>query len=438
MSFFRQFSHLLATAAIGLAAGLAAVGFQYGSQWIFQWTIVSASKASFFQFALFSMLVVTGGAGITGILISRYAPDAPGSGIPQVTLAYAKKTFSFSWNLIWVKFLGGVLSLGTGSSLGREGPTIHIGAAIANKIALGLKETKEAQAHAICAGAAAGLAAAFNAPLAGVTLVLEEISGGRDIEKYAGRTLLASALAVSMIYLLMGTAAALPIEETIYMRKVGLWLSPIVAIFAGLVGVFFQWATLSLRQLSQNLPLPKAMIPAIGAFIGSLFCIVAFGMTSKLGAFGLGEMDLQATLNYRILWNAGCWLLVAKLFATILCYGSGGCGGIFAPLIFLGGMSGLVMYGILTPFFSLEGQDQILFSLIGMTACLGSVVRAPLTSILIVMEMTYQLYVLPALMVGAVIGAFMNSFFFEHNFYTATLVQDKVREHSLKQQENVL
>ncbi len=99
-----------------------------------------------------------------------------------------------------MKFLGGVLSIGTGSSLGREGPTIHIGAAVASKVANLLGEDKAAKANAVCAGSAAGLAAAFNSPLAGVTLVLEEIAEGKNQHKFAGRSLLAAALAASVVF----------------------------------------------------------------------------------------------------------------------------------------------------------------------------------------------------------------------------------------------
>lgn len=428
--FFRQLIFFLATATIGLGAGLLAVGFQYTSEWIFQYGIVAASSLPFWFFSLLTLLLITAGALITGLLMNCFAPDAPGSGIPQVKAAYSSQKFDFSWHLLWVKFFGGVLSIGTGSSLGREGPTIHMGAAIASKIASSVKESKEATANAICAGASAGLAAAFHSPLAGVTLVLEEIASSGNMEKYAGRCLLASAISVSMVYLLTGDKAALFIEGNIPMKWDVLWLSPLVAIFAAMMGVFFQWATLALRGFAKKSSIPLWLRPAVGAFIGGAIALVAFAMTSKLGAFGLGEIDLQAALNNQIVWQTALWLLGAKLLATIFCYGTGGCGGIFAPLIFFGAMAGLVVFGILEKGFNLDGNDQILFSLIGMTAILGAVVRAPLTSIIIVMEMTHQLIVLPALMVASVIAVFINTLFFRNNFYNESLRQDKVLEFS--------
>lgn len=424
-AFRHQILSFIATAFIGLGAGLAAVAFKYGSSSLFQYGIESASLLPFWLFVIIAIVLTTGGALLAGWLMYSYAPDAPGSGIPQVKFAYTQKRFDFSWNLLWVKFFGGIVSIGTGSSLGREGPTIHIGAAIASKIARSVKESKEATANAICAGSAAGLAAAFNSPLAGMTLVLEEVAESQNMDKYAGRCLLASAISVSMVYLFTGDVAALPIQEDIEMRWRVLWLSPLVALFAGMVGIFFQWATLQLRAACKRSLIPLWIRPAIGAFIGGLLCLLAFAMTGKLGSFGLGEQDLRAALDNQIIWHAAVWLLGAKVFATICCYGSGGCGGIFAPLIFFGGMSGIVIHGFVAKEFGLGPNDQTLLSLIGMTACLSAVVRAPLTSILIVFEMTRQIYVLPALMLAAVMGAFMNTLIFRHNFYGVSLEQDQ-------------
>ena len=146
-----------------------------------------------------------------------------------------------------------------------------------------------------------------------------------------------------------------------------------------------------------------------------------------LGVFGLGEQDLHATLQNQIVWSAAVWLLIAKVVATTFCYGSGGCGGIFAPLIFFGGMAGTAVFGCAQGALGLTADDQTMLSIIGMTACLCAVVRAPITSILIVTEMTQQLQALPALMVAAVIGAFINRYCLGENLYDAVLRQDGIR-----------
>lgn len=422
----QNLTQLAGTAVIGVAAGLAAVAFHHAMAWVGGRMIDGPSRWTGWQFGIFVLASMTVAAAITGWLMSRYAPDAPGSGIPQVKAAYHQHRLDFTWRLIAVKFLGGALSIGTGSSLGREGPTIHIGAALASKVANFLKEDPAAKSNAICAGSAAGLAAAFSSPLAGVTLVLEEIAGGRHQNKFAGRSLLAAALASYIVNVMTDGAASLPIGPDIPMTWTVFWLSPLVAVVAGGAGLIFQSTTLNIRAFTKKLPLSTPVKLGGGAFVGGLFALTAFGMTGSLGAFGLGEETLLAGLNNQIAWGAALCLLVTKLGATAFCYGSGGCGGIFAPIIFFGSMAGLVVHGMASPWLHLTTQDQTLLALIGMTACLGAVVRAPLTSILIVIEMTWQIHVLPALMVAAVISVFMNRLCFAGNFYDEALRQDGI------------
>ena len=418
---------LAATALIGLVVGLMAVAFAAGAHWIAATFLLSRSGGSIWMFAISAMGLMVGGALVAGWLMHRYAPNAAGSGIPQVKVAYQRSEIDFTWKLVFVKFFGGVLSIGTGSSLGREGPTVHIGAALASRIGACFYESREGRLNAMCAGSAAGLAAAFNSPLAGVTLVLEEIAGGGNQSKFAGRSLLAAALAVLIVYLMMGNHAALPIGRRVSLNPAAIWLSPVVAIVAGLAGLVFQYSTLRLRGGVRKSSIHPALRPACGAGIGCVAALGAFALTGHAGVFGLGETDLQATLNNQIVWNAAAWLLVAKIIATIFCYGTGGCGGIFAPLIFFGGMAGTVVFGVAQHAMGLTAADQTMLSLIGMTACLCAVVRAPITSILIVTEMTLQLDALPVLMVAAVIGAFLNRYCLGENLYDAVLRQDGIR-----------
>lgn len=414
------------TAVIGLAAGLAAVAFHHAMLWLADGMVLLPAKWPVWQFVPFVIVGMTGAAFATGLMMKRWAPDAPGSGIPQVKAAYHGGRLDFSWRLILVKFFGGALSIGTGSSLGREGPTIHIGAAIASKVANLLREDPAAKANAVCAGSAAGLAAAFSSPLAGVTLVLEEIAGGKNQNKFAGRALLAAALASSVVYALTDGAASLPIGPDLPMNWRVLWLSPVVAVVAGGAGLVFQRVTLSLRARSKKSPLPGPAKLALGTAAAGLIAVAAFLLTGRLGVFGLGEEDMLSALNNRITWQVAAVLLVAKIAATSLCYGPGGCGGIFAPIIFFGAMAGVFVHGLLAPVLHLTAADQTLLALVGMTACLGAVVRAPITSILIVIEMTWQIHVLPALMVAAVISVFLNRTFFAGNFYDEALRQDGV------------
>ncbi len=411
---------------IGLSAGLAALAFHMAMNGLAAVMVVAPSKASFLVFAAVVPAAMFLCAWLTGWMIQRFAPDAPGSGIPQVKRAYHEGRLDFTWKLVVVKFLGGVLSIGSGSSLGREGPTIHIGAALASKIGKWLGEGPDARANAVCAGSAAGLAAAFGSPLAGVTLVLEEIAGGRHESRFAGRALLAAALAATVVGAFTSGVACLPVGPDDVFSWRTLWLSPVVAFVAGGAGLAFQAVTLGLRRRSAGSILSKPLQTGLGALTGGVVCVAAFGLTGRLGGFGLGEEDLLGALTNQVAWQAAAILLAAKLVATAACYGTGGCGGIFAPILFFGAMAGVCSQTALGAFVPLDDTQRLHLVLVGMTACLGAVVRAPLTSILIVVEMTWQFHALPALMIAAVIGAWLNRLCFAGNFYDAALKQDGV------------
>jgi chloride channel protein, CIC family len=418
---------LTGTATIGLVAGLAAVAFHQAIALLANSLVEAPSKRPVAVFALFTLTSMAVAAWVTGWFMKRFAPDAPGSGIPQVKVAYHRGQLDFSWHLIWVKFLGGALSIGTGSSLGREGPTIHIGAAIASKIAKSLGESSVTRANAICAGSAAGLAAAFGSPLAGVTLVLEEIAGGKNEENFAGRSLLAAALASSVVFAMSAGAPSLPIGSDLRLSWRALWMAPLVAVIAGLAGLAFQYLTLVIRQRCRRSSIPGTWKLVGGTLAGGVFSLVAFAWTGRLGAFGLGDRDLLEALNGGLVWTVAAILLLTKLLATASCYGAGGCGGIFAPLLFFGAMAGLLVTAVTEKQFGLTGPDQTLLVLTGMTACLGAVVRAPITSVLIVMEMTRQIDALPALMIAAVVSVYMNRLCFRGNFYDEALRQDGIQ-----------
>jgi CIC family chloride channel protein len=149
-----------------------------------------------------------------------------------------------------------------------------------------------------------------------------------------------------------------------------------------------------------------------------------FLTTGHLGVFGLGYDDLSAGLALQLGWRIAAILLGAKLIATVLCYGLGGCGGIFSPTLFLGGMCGVCLAGLSGLAFPLAASDQITLAVIGMSACLAAVVRAPVTGILIVFEMTHDFGLVPALMLGALISQAISRRMNKLSFYEEIIIQD--------------
>jgi CIC family chloride channel protein len=202
-------------------------------------------------------------------------------------------------------------------------------------------------------------------------------------------------------------------------------LTPVVAAAAALIGLIFQKLTLDLRATRKGFEtIPTWTRPAIGAVITWLIGSAVFLTTGRLGVFGLGYGDLSAGLNLDLGWQLAGVLLFAKLIATFTCYGFGGCGGIFSPMLFLGGMCGLFLAGVSGLAIHLQPADHIVLAVVGMSACLGAVVGAPVTGILIVFEMTHQFSLVPALMIGALVSQAVRRRLTKHNFYEGILVQD--------------
>lgn len=415
---------VLLTCAFGLSAGLAAVAFQSAITWLYRATFLQLSHRAPLTFLLGSLAVILSTSLAVGWLLTRFAPQASGSGIPQLKLAFWKDFGFVPWRVVWVKFIAGVLSIGGGCSLGREGPSVQLAGGLASNLAGLLGEPKQRRRMAAAAGAAAGLAAAFNTPLAAVTFVLEEIIADLN-SALLGSVLLASVVGAFVVHGFIGKqpAFALGTVETSGWRVYG--LTPIVAAVAAFIGVLFQKWTMGLRVRRKEFSrFPAWARPSLGALITwALGCLVFF-KTSHLGVFGLGYDDLSAGLSLQLGWKLAAILLGAKLLATVLCYGLGGCGGIFSPTLFLGGMCGICLGGLWSLAAPLTGSEQLTLAVVGMSACLGAVVRAPVTGILIVFEMTHEFSLVPALMLGALVSQAISRKLNQHSFYEEILVQD--------------
>ena len=358
--------------------------------------------------------------------MDRVDPSAAGSGIPQLKFAFWQDFGFVRLKTVVVKLLAGLLHVGGGLSLGREGPSIHIAGGVASQLSSALGIPKQRRQRPAAAGAAAGLAAAFNTPLAAITFVLEEIV--QDLNsRLVGSIILASVLGAFVVHAIIGRnpAFVLPqLEGSTWRAYVGV---PVAAAFASLVGIGFQRATMRLRLRTKNFDaLPRWMHPLMGGLTVWALGVLVFTWSGHLGVFGLGYDDLTALLHRRIPWLLVMALLGAKWVATVACYGSGGCGGIFSPLLFLGAMAGATVAGVLVHIFPITPDGQTLLAIVGMSACLSAVVRAPFTSILIVFEMTHQFSLVPALMIGALVSEAFARGLTKENFYDEVLTQDGI------------
>ncbi len=412
------------TVMIGLTAGFVAVMFQLAIHFVYQHGLEALARGPLPSFLAGSFLLVAGTSAITGWLLTRFCPAAAGSGIPQLKLAFWRDFGFVPWRVVWVKFVGGVLSVGGGSSLGREGPSVQLAGGLASHLAGQVGVAKNERRTAAAAGAAAGLAAAFNTPLAAVTFVLEEIIGDLN-SRMLGSVLLAAVLGALVAHGVLGEQPAFTLHGPGAPHWLGYALTPVVAAVAAVAGCCFQKLSLGTRAFNlrpHRLPgWSRVMLGGIGAWaIGA----AVYAATGRLGVFSLGYEDLSFALDGRLLWHVALVLLVAKLAATALCYGLGGCGGIFAPTLFFGAMTGAAIAGVVNRLHPVAAADQTALAVVGMCACLGAVVRAPVTGILIVFEMTHEFALVPVLMIGALISQLISRRLNHENFYEAVLAQD--------------
>lgn len=420
----RRSRQITVTVILALAAALIAVAFHVTIHAIFEHGILALSHQSTARFLLGSFLIMGVASGLAGWLLSSFCPEAAGSGLPQVKLAFWRDFGAIPWRVVWVKFIGGALSVGGGNSLGREGPSVQMSAGLASNLAPHLGVPKHLGRSGTAAGAAAGLAASFNTPIAAVTFVLEEIVGDLN-SRLLGVILLASVLGALVAHGLLGSQPAFVLTSHGAPDWKGYVLTPLVAVMATVLGCYLQRGALGLRLLNKRPSRYPAWVRVMaGGLVVWAIGSAVFLWTGHLGVFGLGYDDLTEALRGDMFWQLAAILLIAKLLATVVCYGLGGCGGVFAPTLFFGAMTGAVvsqLVGLATP---LTTADHVTLAVAGMCACLGGVVRAPVTGILIVFELTHEFSLVPALLIAALISLWVAHRMNHRNFYDEILAQD--------------
>ncbi|HNW29073.1 MAG TPA: chloride channel protein [Spirochaetota bacterium] len=402
------------------------------TNFLFAQTYLVFAEKSVSYFIIASFIVISVTSLLVGYLLNIFSPEAAGSGIPQIKTAYWKELGYVSFKPVLVKFIAGVLSIGGGNSLGREGPSVFLGSGVASNLDGLLGAPPRQRRSATLIGAAAGLAAAFNTPLAAITFVIEEIIGDMN-NRYLGRVVLSSVIGAFSVYAILGRHPAFSLPSIENISWFHYLVVPFVSLFASLAGVAFQKGTIFFRgRLSRQKRLPRWLLPLFGGIITWIIGCSVFFSTGKIGVFGLGYQDLSNALNNNLAWEIAGILVGAKLLATMAGYSFGGCGGIFAPSLFIGGLTGYFIGGLSGYWVPLTPADHIVLAAVGMSACLGAIVHAPLTSMLIVFEMTHQFSLVPGLMIGTIISQAVARRFSRLNFYDALLVQDGHELHKIR------
>ena len=379
-------------------------------------------------FAFVSLATIVAASIAAGLILKFISRAAAGSGIPQVIVAYWRDFGFIPGKVVVAKFFAGVLSIGGGCSLGREGPSVHLAGALTSTIAGWFGVAKQERRPALLCGAAAGLAGAFNTPLSAIAFVLEQISEDLNHRGFLAQVVIASATATFAAHTLLGENPAFAIPAVSHISAIPYLLVIPLAGLAALAGVAFQKGTLAWRdQIKRVQRVPLFLKPAVGAMINWVLGIAVFFGIAKIGVFGLGYGDLETMLGGGVTASQATILLIAKLAATTAVYAWGGVGGIFSPTLFFGAATGLVFTDLCGLVLNIDPSDRIALSVAGMSACFGAVVRAPVTSILIVFEMTHQFSLVPLLMIGTMASQVVSRFLCHADFYNGIIEQDGVK-----------
>ena len=423
---------ILVTAILSLASAGLAVAFLTLTNGLFRITYLWFATKPLGFFLVASLVTITLTSLASGLLLCKLSPEAAGSGIPQLKAAYWKEVGYVPIKPVLVKFVAGVLSIGGGTSLGREGPTVYMSGGLASWLSGFTGSAKRERRNPSLIGASAGLAAAFNTPLAAIVFVLEEIVGDLS-SRSIGRVLLSSVIGAFTVYAIIGKQPAFQVPDLEATTWVHYALAPVVALVAALLGVLFQRSALALRgRTRKRKVLPAWLLPVLGGLVTWAIGASVFAATGRLGVFSLGYQDLSAVLRNDCIWWVAGILVVAKLVATVASYGFGGCGGIFSPLLFIGGLSGYFIGNLVSLWIPLAPSDLIVLSAVGMSTCLGTVLKAPFSAMLIVFEMTHQFALVPGLLIGMFVSMAVSRLAGPMNFYDAILVQDGNELHRIR------
>jgi CIC family chloride channel protein len=417
---------LLLSLLIGALTGLAVVGF-----------IVVTERLGMRLYPVDSaawrrVLIPVAGSFAMGLLLYRFFPNARGSGVPQTKAALFAGDGFISLRTVLGKFFCTATTLASGIPLGREGPSVQVGAGIGSVLGRWLGLRPEKVKALIPVGAAAAIAAAFNTPMAAVLFSLEEVMGDMHAP-ILGSVVLASATSWAVMRLLLGNNPLFQVAQYTLVHPLELAIYALLGIAGGFLSVAFTRLLLSMRKFFLHLPTrTRWWHPVVG---GVTVGLMGWFVPQVLG---VGYTYVGSALNGTMALKLMLLLVVLKLIGVTVSYSSGNAGGIFGPSLFLGAMLGgaigTVAHSLLPGYTATPGA----YALVGMGALFAGIVRAPMTSVLMIFEMTRDYAVIVPLMIANLTSFFISSRFQKQPIYEALAHQDGIHlpSHSTREELN--
>lgn len=423
---------------VGVGAGLGAVVFHKlieGSQWLF--FDVGAQAFGFLgDYYIFAVPILGGLIG--GPLVVFFAREAKGHGVPEVMEAVALRGGRIRPRVAVVKSLASSICIGSGGSVGSEGPIVQIGAALGSTVGQVLNLSDERIRSLVACGAAGGISAVFNAPIAGTIFALEVILG-EFRSTYFGAVVLSSVIADVIVHMFEGSSRAFMVPAYALNQPSELLLYAALGLVAAPVAVFYsRFIDWSEDIFDGWKGVPEYLKAASGGVLLGLLGVVAITAGGGLvfdwhngqpmpAFFGIGYSVVNVALLGELALGTSLLLLVLKLLATGLTLGSGGSGGIFAPGLFIGAMVGSAFGQVANIAFPGQVGPVGAYALVGMAAVFAGTAHAPATAILILFEMTGDYNIILPLMFATVVSLLISRALEPESIYTLKLSRRGIR-----------
>lgn len=404
---------------VGLAGGFGAVGFRYLINFFQTLAYGSPDEllhvVSDLPWHHILWIPAIGGL-VVGPLVYFFAREAKGHGVPEVMEAVALRGGVIRKRIVFVKSLASAICIGTGGSVGREGPIVQIGSAIGSSLGQLLKVSADRMRTLVGCGAAAGIAATFNAPIAGSMFALEVILGEFGLATFSP-IVISSVVATAVSRHFLGDTPAFIVPAY---ELVSAWEFPIyigLGLFCAVVGVAFTRILYVFEDAFDSFKFPEYLKATLGGLIlgaGALLVPEILGV-------GYGAIDLA--LMQQLAWWMLLALVACKILATSITIGSGGSGGIFAPSLFLGAMAGGFFGSVVHYLFPHVTASPGAYSIVGMGAVVSATTHGPLAAMLILFEMTGSYTIILPLMLSCIIGTIAAGRLFRDSIYTLKLIR---------------
>ncbi len=423
MAQFRSTEHIfmvIVAVIIGLLGGFGAVGIQFLIKFFSKlfWGIGDLDLEYLKNVPFYLKIAIpTGGGLLVGVIVYFFAPEAKGHGVPEVMEAMALRDGRIRPRVALAKLVASSLCIASGGSVGREGPVVQIGSSIGSTMGQFLKVNAQRTKVFVACGAAAGIAAAFNAPMAGALFSVEIILADFGVAQFSP-IVISSVMATVVSRHFLGNFPAFEVPAYHLVSPIELIPYAVLGLLAGLVALLFTKVLCFFEDFfDDHLPLPGVVKTVIGGFLlGCLGLLVP-------GVYGVGYNSMNLALLGQLSWMLMLVLVFAKILATSLSLGSGGSGGIFAPALFIGTMTGGFFGALVHILMPTLSASSGAYAMVGMGAVVAGATHAPITAILIIFEMTNDYKIILPLMISTIIATLLTTKLKKESIYTIKLVR---------------